>query len=141
MGQLLREPIFDVFEVRSVDVVTTTRTNFDGGIVTDESEDEQKKQSFISWKALRPLVYEIIKASPKPRTIKIVFSYHAEGLVDIHTNAAALFLNLVYENDTVLFTTGVAQKEFIFEKTLDIAWDEWISAFFANAGLEVSERE
>jgi len=137
MGKLLREDIFDTFEVRSVEIATATRFNIDG---TLEAEDD-KKPGFSTWGALRPVVFEIIKASPKPKHVKIVFSYRAEGLDEIHSNAAALFLNFAYENDSVNFTTGTAQREFLFEKSLDIAWDEWVRGFFANAGLVVSDRE
>jgi len=145
MGQLLREVLFDVFEVRSVEIVTNIRMNIDGQQAAEaEAADEAiqiKKPGFSTWEALRPLVYAIIKTSPKPKHVKVVFSYKANEACDIHANAAALFLNLAYENDSVTFTTGTAQKEFVFEKSLDIAWDEWVKAFFEKAGLQVADRE
>ena len=145
MGQLLREDLFDTFEVRSVEITTTIRINIDGQqALKAEANDETaeaKKPGFSTWEALRPLVYAIIKTSPKPKYVKIIFSYKASEACDIHSNAAALFLNLAYENDSVTFTTGTAQKEFIFEKSLDIAWNEWVKAFFAKTGLQVVDRE
>jgi len=137
MGQLLRENVFDELEVRSVEIATTTRISIDGML---EAEDD-KKPGFSTWGALRPVVFEIIKASPKPKHMKIVFSYKADGACEIHSNAAALFLNFAYENDCVYFTTGTAQREFLFEKSLDTAWDEWVREFFAKAALVVSDRE
>ena len=144
MGQLLREALFDQFEVRSVEIATNIRIDIDGQqapALTDAEEESPQKPGFTTWEALRPLVYAIIKTSPKPRYVKVVFSYKASGACDIHANAAALFLNFAYENDSVTFTTGTAQKEFLFEKTLDAAWDEWVLAFFTAAGLAVAERE
>jgi len=142
MGQILREDIFDTFEVRSIEIATATRMNIDGQLLP-ETEDvtEDKKPGFSTWEVLRPLVYAVIKTSLKPKYVKIVFSYKTNEAYEIHSNAAALFLNLAYENDTVHFTTGTAQKEFLFEKSLDIAWDEWVKNFFASNGLAVSDRE
>jgi len=137
MGQLLRSDIFDAFDVRSVDITTHVRINIDG--LQDAEED--KKPTFAAWESVRPLVYENIKASQKPKLVKIVFSYNAQTAQEIHPNAAALFLNLAYENDSVTFTTGTAQREFLFEKSLDTNWDEWVRDFFAKVGLEVADRE
>jgi len=131
MGQILREEIFDTFDVRTVDILAQARVNL----------DTASEAGFSSWAALRPLVYAIIKASPKPKHVKIVLSYPAARVDNIHPNAAALFLNLVYENDSVTFTTATAQKEFALDKTLDGAWDEWVGRFFAEKGLSVTDRE
>jgi len=137
MGKILRENIFDMFEVRNIEIATTIHINIEGQL---EAYGD-KKPGFSTWEALRPLVYAVIKTSPKPRYVKIVFSYRANEACDIHPNAAALFLNMAYENDGVSFTTGTAQREFVFEKSLDASWDEWVKGFFAKAGLSVSDRE
>jgi len=139
MGQLLREGIFDIFEVRSIELATATRISIDGLLETEA--EEGKKPGFATWEALRPLVYEIIKASPKPKYVKMVFSYKADEACNIHPNAAALFLNMTYENDGVSFTTGVSQREFALDKSLDNNWDEWVKAFFARTALAVNDRE
>jgi len=142
MAQLLRENVFNSFEVRSVEIETGTRLSIDGRHEQEQApEAEDIKTGYTTWESLRPLVYAIIKASPKPKCMKIVFSYMANGATEIHSNAAALFLNLTYENDAVYFTTGTAQKEFLFEKSLDTSWDEWVRNFFAQAGLVVGDRE
>ena len=131
MGQILREEIFDNFDVRSVDISAQVRINLDCA----------SEEGFSSWATLRPLVYAIVKVSPKPKYVKIVFSCPAATVGDIHPNAAALFLNLIYENDSVNFTTATAQKEFALDKTLDSTWDERICKFFAKKNLLVVNRE
>jgi len=132
MSKLLREELFDTFEIRSVEIATNTRISIDG---TPESPEAD----FPLWGEIRPLVYEIIKLCTKPRHVKIVFS--KKDASEIHTNAAALFLNLTYENDSVTFTTASAQKEFILDKSLDTNWDEWIRSFFIKSRLQVFDRE
>jgi len=136
MGQILREDIFDKFEVRSVEIATNIRINIDG---LYEPEGDQKS-GFATWEALRPMVYSIIKTSLKPRYVKIVFSYKANEACDVHANAAALFLNMAYQDDNVLFTTGTSQREFILDKSLDANWDEWVRGFFVQIGLLVADR-
>jgi len=122
MGKLLREEIFDTFEARTVEIVAATRITIEG---------------ITAWAELRPMVYEIIKLSPKPKHMKIIFSHR--DAQEIHINAAALFLNMVYENDSVTFTTASAQKEFALDKSIDIVWDEWIRKFLV--GFSVKDRE
>ena len=136
MGQLLREDIFDGFEVRTVDIGTNVHVSIDGLLAAEGEE----KPSFSTWGSLRPLVYGIVKASPKPKYVKIVFSYCGAGACELHPNAAALFLNMAYENDGVTFTTGTAQREFLMDRSLDTVWTEWVSGFFAQAKLLVQER-
>ena len=127
MGLLLREELFDGFDVRSVEISAGVHISIDCG-----GED-----GFSCWGEMRPLVHTIIKSGPKPRLVKIIFSHKAQQTVEIHPNAAALFLNLVYENDNVSFTTATAQKEFALDKTHDATWDEWVMRFFQEKGLPV----
>ena len=147
MGRLLREDILDEYEVRGVEIGLNTRISINGAIETAESasEDESQKTktstAYITWEALRPLVYSIIKTSPKPKLVKIVFSYRAQDVAAVHANAAALFLNMVYENDTVSFTTATAQKEFALDKSLDDTWDGWVRGFFVRKNIVVADRE
>ena len=131
MGKLLRENIFDQFEVRSIEISTNAFFSIDC----------KNDAGYLTWEYMRPIIFEIIKTSPKPKYVKIIFSHTSEGAVNIHANAAALFLNLAYENDAVFFTTGVAQREFLFEKSLDFSWDDWVKVFLAKAELAVRERE
>jgi len=142
MGCLLRENLLDEFEVRNVEIGLSTRISINGTLEaakTDETENAVPA-GYITWEALRPLVYAIIKTSAKPNIVKIVFSYKAQEAKSIHTNAAALFLNMIYENGTVSFTTATAQKEFALDKSLDDIWDEWVRAFFTRKSIAVADR-
>ena len=147
MNRLLREEILDAFEVRGVELGLETRISINGAIEppADAAEDnpEQVRQNlgYTTWEALRPLVFTIIKAGVKPRMIKIVFSCKPLEAQAIHSNAAALFLNMVYENDSVAFTTATSQKAFALDKSLDDAWDEWVRVFFASKQITVTDRE
>jgi len=147
MGRLLREDVLDDFEVRGIEIGISTRVSINGMLEPSETESTEETPptkiptTYITWEALRPLVYSIIKTSSKPKLVKIVFSYKAQESTTIHKNAAALFLNMVYESDTVSFTTATAQKEFALDKSLDDSWDEWVRGFFVRKGIVVMDRE
>ena len=147
MNRLLREDILDQFEVRGVEMALSTRININGALEAptpeDDTEPEAKPRSlgYATWESLRPLIFAIIKTGAKPKQIKIVFSYKSSDAKEIHQNAAALFLNMVYEGDAVSFTTATAQKEFSLEKSLDDSWDEWVRGFFVRKGIVVTDRE
>ena len=147
MGRLLREDTLDEFEVRGVEIGISTRISINGLLDTATNTSDNPTtttkipSTYITWEAMRPLIYSIIKASTKPKLIKIIFSYKAQEATTIHTNAAALFLNMVYENDTVSFTTATAQKEFALDKSLDDSWDKWVHSFFIQKNITVTERQ
>ena len=147
MGRLLREDVLDEFEVRGIEIGLSTRISINGMLEAAQSGSDESTPSikvpttYITWEAMRPLVYSIIKTNAKPKLVKIVFSYKAAGVLEIHGNAAALFLNMVYENDTVSFTTATAQKEFALDKSLDDSWGEWVRGFFARKNIAVADRE
>ena len=141
MGRMLREDMLDEFEVRGVEIGVDIRISINGALEAVTEDETPKPQGFTTWGALRPLVYTIIKSCPKPKLLKIVFSYSAKDAHQLHTNAAALFLNMVYENDNLSFTTATAQKEFALDKTLDNSWDEWVRGFFIQKNITVTDRE
>ena len=132
MGRLLKEDIFSDFKVRSVDILAKNRFSLDGEIAEGESKN------YSMWSDVQALVFEIVKQMGRPSVLKIVLS-HKEPL-SIHENASALFLNLMYENGKVSFTTATSQKAFSLEKTLNSAWDEWMRSFFSSKGIVVTDR-
>ena len=131
MGRILKENIFDSFNVRSVDIVAKNRFSIDGELLGEI-------RGYLPWNEVQPLVYEIIKQMGKPQSLKIVLSYKEPS--EVHVNASALFLNLMYENGKVTFTTATSQKEFSMDRSLNSAWDEWVRSFFGSIGTAVKDR-
>ena len=76
-----------------------------------------------------------------PRQMKIIFSCGAESACAIHPNAAALFLNIVYENGVIFISTGASQKLFSMDKSLDEKWEEYVNFFFSKNGIPVKVKE
>ncbi|MCL2499405.1 MAG: DUF5721 family protein [Defluviitaleaceae bacterium] len=136
MNRLLREDGFDFFAVRNVELTLATFISVSGKL-ENENGDENKSIRYTTWGDIRSLVYDLIKRGTKPKLIKIIFSHPAP--VEVHTNAAALFVNLTYEGDRVSFTTATAQREFALDKTLDAAWDDWMRKCFVKLNVNVTD--
>ena len=126
MNRLLKEDAFDSLEARSAEIACKIRFSVSGAL---------EEEGYITWGELRPAIFNLIKSGDKPKTIKIVFS-HKNAEV-FHPNAAALFLNMIYENDNVTFTTATAQKQFNLEKSLNEQWDEHIIKFFNEKNISI----
>lgn len=141
MSKLIKEETFDTFEVRGVEINSFTKIEISGIQDKDFLSDYEKEfeiKKYCTWKKLRPYVFNIIKGNKRPRSIKIVFSLKSEKLSALHENASALFLNMNFENNEILFITGVSQKNFSLDKSLDNLWDDFVIQFFKENNIFVS---
>lgn len=139
MNKLMRENDFDSFEIRSASVSSFVGFEI-SGMLSKEAVTAQPNGStrlYALWGELKPFVFSFIKGKVKPASIKIVFSGGAELNKLIHPNAAALFLNMIYENDLLHFTTATSQKEFSLNKELDMKWEEYITGFFKKIDIPI----
>ena len=134
MNRLLKDEIFDAFEVRSVEINALTRVGISG-------ELEGDTRAFAVWAQIKPLATTVIKNHQMPRHMKIILSAGNETASNIHANAAALFLNIVYENGAIFISTGSSQKQFSMDKSLDEKWDEYVNLFFSKNGIPVKIKE
>ena len=121
---------FSNFEVRGITIHGFTYFEISGEKAPSQ---EDEKASYCTWEELRPYVRHIIKGKDKPRAMKLIFS-HAEP-EKTHPNAAALFINIVYEGDKILCTTATSQKNFDLTRAVDTEWDSWVKIFFNQNGI------
>lgn len=138
MNLLLKENIFDNFEVRNIEIQTFIKFEISGLIDKNYfsfGEQELITNKFCLWKELKAKVFQLIKGNKLPKSIKIIFSY--EPLDTISENAAALFLNIIFENGKILCTTGCSEKFFSLDKKLETNWDNFIKNFFEINNLNV----
>lgn len=140
MSLLLKNDLFDSFEVRSVKLQTFASFEIDGTLQKEFfslQEQEQFNRGYCLWSELRPVVFQLIKGNKLPRSIKIIFSSSTEKTARISENASALFLNVVFENGEISCVTGSSQKNFTLEKSVDMLWDNAMVSFFKNKGIGV----
>lgn len=137
MNKLLRENIFNNFQVRDIDIRTFTDFKISG--VNLKSDEANDKITFITWNEIKNYIINIIKGKELPKHIKIIFSIPDEALEKIHPNASSLFINLIYENKQVSMITGVSQKNFEMNKSLDDAWENFVINFFKKNDINIKE--
>lgn len=142
MNKLFKDDVFDFFEVRNVELETFVKYEIKGNLNNDFFEyNKEYKRFFCNWKELKPYVFQLIKGNKKPKNMKFVFSFPQNEIDNLSENASALFLNLSFENNTVICTTGTSQKNFSLDRNLDIIWEKYIKDFFNKIQVAIEERK
>jgi hypothetical protein len=141
MNQLLKDSAFDDFLVRSAEVCVIAKVEISGILdksYLPEDERDSTNRNYVYWKEVQPFVFSLIKGGRTPGMLKIVFSATDEKVKEMHDNASAMFLNLVYEQGKLRFTTAVGQRFFSMDKSSEAIWSEYIKDFFNKNNWSVS---
>ena len=117
MVKLLKEEVFDEFQLRNAVVNTFARFEIYGG-----SED-----GCALWGAVRSHVFGIIKGGETPRSMKIIFGKEEQG-ADAD-NPISFFVNIHFEDGKVNLTTGISKKGFTLDRSDDDRWDADVIKF------------
>ena len=129
MNKLLVEDVFDFFEFREAYISSFIR--FELNAQSGEP---------VSWKEIRPYAFNILKGGRKPASMRFVLSYPKDGLAGIEPSARALFLNIIFEEESVLITTGFSAGKFTLDKGPEAVWDAYVRDFLRNGGMGFEEQ-
>lgn len=140
MNKLLKGNEFDSFEVRKIELETISKFSIEGKINKDYLPEDEKRE-FCTWQELKPYIFQIVKGNKKPKNMKIIFSLSKNIIDQLSDNASAMFLNVNFEDNKIICTTGTSQKNFSLDNTVDIIWGEYINKFIKQAGIAVSNSE
>lgn len=143
MNMLLKENIFDNFEVRNIEIQSFIKFEISGLIdnsyfmSSEQNLIEQNliEQKYCLWKELKTIIFQLIKGNKAPKSIKIIFSY--KQVDEINENAAALFFNIIFENGKILCTNGCSEKIFSLNKKVENSWDTYIKNFVETNNLNI----
>ena len=127
MQHLFTLDTFFDFEVRGIVIHSFTHFEISG---------QGEEGGHCLWEEVMPYVRNILKGKKKPRTMKIILA--RANPETLHPNAAALFVNIIYEEDKITCTTACSQREFELNKAVDNEWDRWILEFFQSKGVTIS---
>jgi hypothetical protein len=150
MNNLLKEQMFDEFEVSSVEVSTLTKFNISCDINKKYLSTDEKEilgdRKLITWIEIKDIIFNIIKGNKPPTSLKIVFSLPHNKINNILSknqlnvtanNVNGLFINILYEDNSLKCTTGTSIKVFTLDKTLENYWDNSIKKFFKKHNIAV----
>ena len=142
MTNLLAGYTFDTFLFSEGSVTTFTTFLIDG---TWHPEYFGEGDQVMTWRMIRPVLYNIIKGKHTPIHMRIVLKladYNAEkllkssGLSLTKEQIDGQFLNLTYAKDEASITTGTSLRIFTLDKSLDRVWDDMVSRFLQAKGIE-----
>ncbi len=143
MNLLLKQNRFDDFYMKQIDITTFTLFQIDGKRNKQYyslAEQELITDNYCFWKEIRPYAFQIIKGQKLPKSIKIVFSL-PKNKTDVISNVpATFFLNVIFEQNTLMCTTGYALETFSMDKTAEFDWDNWVIAFFHELKIAVTKQ-
>jgi len=118
MVKLLKEEVFDGFQLRNAVVNTFARFEIYGS---------NGDAGCAMWGLVRPHVFGIIKGGAPPRSIKIIFGKEME--MEDADSPISLFINIHFEDGKVSLTTGISKKGFSLDKSDDERWDTQVVQF------------
>lgn len=137
MSLLLKGTSFDRLLVRSVTLRTSVLFEIDCTLDKNwfDVGEAENMEKYALWSDIKPVIFELIKGHKLPGYMKIILSPASMATEKIHNNAAALFININFENNILTITTGCSEKIFSMDRSVERIWDEYASKFFKNNGI------
>ncbi len=143
MALLLKGETFDSFHFRQGEVTTFASFVIEGKRNMEfysAEEIEQGLSRYVRWEEIRPFVFQAIKGSKLPKSVKLVFSLPDEKLENL-PNTSAAFLNILFKENTVLCTTAISQKNFSLDKNGEKLWEDYMIKFFRKHEIGILLQE
>lgn len=154
MNLLLRSEIFDNFLLSESSIHTAVKYEIDGHLSQSfYSEAELQEQrlaglEYMPYGRLRPVFYELIKGRHAPSYFKFVLmlsptnlknTVQASGTTIAPSDIRAAFLNILYQNEQLMLTTGVSYRVFIPDKSFEKEWEKFTINFLRKNSVVFSE--
>ncbi len=143
MALLLKGETFDAFLFRQGELTTFATFSIEGKRNIDFYSSEELEQGlsrFVRWEEMRPFVFQAVKGSKLPKSIKLVFSLSEEKTTNL-PNTKAAFLNILFKDHTILCTTAISQANFSLDKSAERLWEEYVLKFFKKNGIGIQVQE
>lgn len=147
MNKLLCTEIFDKFLLQEASIQGNISYHIEGALHRDFYTEEELEQehlnglSFIPYGKVRTQCFDLIKGKRTPVFFKFVLSLSPVNLEktlqqtgsDLTLeDVTAAFINLKFQNNQLLLTTGISYRTFTIDKSLDHEWDTLIKRFLKN---------
>lgn len=155
MGRLLAGEDFDSFLLEEATISTYNTFHIDGRqnrdfYSSEEWEDKElRPYDFSTWKAIRPVCFNLIKGTRTPSSFQFVLllipEYMASILKKGDTSVTplqikAFVLNIRYDGTALTLVTGTSYHTFLMDKTPDALWDQSVRQFLSNREIAFEEQ-
>ena len=148
MSHLLTLESFDHFYFVEASVKMGISYHLDGHI-NKEFYDTDTRHSLTRdlsyWKEVRPKVFSIIKGKQLPLGCKIILALRESNLMELIKDSGSsfreediegMYLNILYDPESLRLTTGISYRIFSLDKSLDYAFEEKIQGFLSGLGID-----
>lgn len=134
MNKYLAGDLFQDFLLSEATIINGITYSIDGRLSKDASSElwEQYPEGIISIKDIRPMLFQMVKGKQTPTYMKFVLSLSREQVLTIMRqiqtptpaeNIGNLCVNITFQNQQILCTTGVSYSTFCKDKLLEAEWD------------------
>ena len=143
MAGMLTGNLFDKFYLCDGEIQTFTEFHLGGYLNRPYFDSEEwenlEGRKLCLWSEMKPFVFQLIRGHKLPVRFKFVFQLSRENtvwLLEKHRlpvreeDIGGLFMNITYEHQKLVCTSGVSYKTFIMDKTLEQCWDETVCQYF-----------
>lgn len=154
MNKLLCTETFDNFLLKDATIQGSITWHLEGGINDGfYSPDEAEALNitglpYLPFGQLRTQCFDLIKGKRTPACFKFVFllspSNLARTLSQTHStfspdDITGMSVNLRYQHEKLLLTTGISYRIFSADKSLEQEWDALIKRFLKNHEISFEE--
>ena len=143
MAGMLTGNMFDKFYLCDGEIQTFTEFHLGGYLNRPYFDSEEwenlEGRKLCLWSEMKPFVFQLIRGHKLPVRFKFVFQLsrgNTVWLLEKHRlpvreeDIGGLFMNITYEHQKLVCTSGVSYKTFIMDKTLEQCWDETVCQYF-----------
>ena len=143
MAGMLTGNMFDKFYLCDGEIQTFTEFHLGGYLNRPYFDSEEwenlEGRKLCLWSEMKPFVFQLIRGHKLPVRFKFVFQLSRENtvwLLEKHRlpvreeDIGGLFMNITYEHQKLVCTSGVSYKTFIMDKTLEQCRDETVCQYF-----------
>ena len=132
MNHLLVADTFDPFLLEEATVSTALTVTIDGHINKDFYPADERGEDCIpwdlqSWSKIKGLCFDLIKGKHTPLYFKFVLHMQPDKL------------NIRYDGEKTVLTTGCAYQTFTMDKSADTAWDKALKKYLDLKGISYEE--
>lgn len=150
MNKLLRSELFDHFLLSEASICGPITYQIDGHLNTSFfSEEELTLQNLkdlpaIPFSKVRNNCFELMKGKVVPQSFHFVFMLSPSNLANTlahikssfqPNDISGVYINIRYQNQTLLCTTGISYQIFSLDRSLEQEWDLLIQKFLKTHGI------
>lgn len=142
MNELLVNEKYDSFYLYEIRLKTSLDYYISGKInkeFYDTEEEREELYDYVSWGEIKHTVFGLIKGNRLPISFKVILMFNRENIERIiemnnlpirPEDVSNLSMNIYYEDEKLLVTTGSSLKIFTLDKTLEHLWDDTVGKYY-----------